>query len=85
MASGLAIALIVTLVLLGVVALSRRRLGPGRRRNVLSVALVLLGLGATFIVCFGGGFLAHRLRAEAQMQSSVSPPPAGPSAARPTA
>ena len=70
MAARLALALVITICLLVLAALGRRRLAPGREHNALSVVMVLLGFGAVFLVCFAGGFLVHKLRSGAELHGT---------------
>jgi hypothetical protein len=59
MTAAIAIAL---LVLAGAVGLARQRAPRGRRRDVLSVALVVLALSAVFVLCFSLGSFVKMLR-----------------------
>ena len=62
MATSLPFALVVLLVLAAGVGLVRQRSPRGRRRDVLSVALVVLALSAVFVLCFGLGSFVKMLR-----------------------
>jgi heme A synthase len=61
----LTLAFVAAAVLAGAVALARRSSPPGRRRDALSVALVVLALLGAFIVSFALGALLRAERAQA--------------------
>ncbi len=66
----LTIAFIAIAVLAGLTALARRSSPPGRRRDVLSVTLVVLALLGAFVLCFVLGSLVRGERSPATPHAS---------------
>jgi drug/metabolite transporter (DMT)-like permease len=59
----LTLAIAAVVVLAGAAAFARRSSPPGRRRDVLSVTLVVLALVGAFLICFVLGSLVRGERA----------------------
>ena len=66
----LTLALAAIVVLAGVAALARRSSPPGRRRDALSVTLVVLALLGAFVLCFVLGSLVRGERSPASPNAS---------------
>ena len=66
----LTIAFAAIAVLAGAAALARRSLPPGRRRDALSVTLVVLALLGAFLLCFVLGSLVRGERSPATPHAS---------------
>jgi hypothetical protein len=72
---SLTLAFIAVAVLAGMTALARRASPPGRRKDVLSVLLVVLALIAAFLLCFAAGSLVRGERARTVSQAGIRPLP----------
>jgi hypothetical protein len=72
---NLTLAFGIVLCLVAVAAIARSLSPPGRRRNTFSVILVVLGLVATFMFCFGLGSFVRKGRAETKVSATMPAPP----------
>ena len=70
---SLTLAFIAVSVLAGMTALARRASPPGRRRDALSVLLVVLALVAAFLLCFAAGSLVRGERARTVSHAASHP------------
>jgi len=78
--AALSMLLLGLLGLVAAAAVARRRLAAGRRRDALSIALVVLGLVTAFVLFFAAGTLVRKGR-----QSVAALEWRGPDAAAPAA
>jgi heme A synthase len=70
---SLTLAFIFVAILAGLTALARRASPPGRRKDTLSVLLVVLALLAAFLLCFAAGSLVRGERAGTVSQAGIPP------------
>ena len=78
MTGNLTIAFAIVLFIAVAAALARHLSPPGVRRNVFSVILVVAGLIATFVFCFGLGSVVRRPEPPKVSATMPSPTRAGP-------
>jgi Na+/H+ antiporter NhaC len=72
MRGNISFALAAVIVLLAAAFVGRRFAGSDWQRNALSVAMVVLGLLAAFLVFFGAGLYAHRTEAQGKQQADAA-------------
>lgn len=77
---ALTLAFGVVAVLAGATGLARRSSPPGKRRDALSVVLVVLALLAAFLLCFALGSLVRNEREQARPHASDAQGGVGPQA-----
>jgi hypothetical protein len=76
---NLTIAFAIVLFVAAAAAVGRQLSPPGVRRNVFSVILVVFGLIATFMFCFGLGSFVRRPDAPPKVSTvNLAPTPASP-------
>jgi hypothetical protein len=72
---NLTLAFGIVLCLVAIAGLLRGLSPPGPRRNTFSVILVVLGLIAMFLFCFGLGAFVRKEKAEAKVSATMPAPP----------
>lgn len=71
----LTLAFVAVAVLAGAAALARRSSVPGKRRDALTVVLVVLALLGAFLLCFVLGLLVRGERARTSPHAGCDEPP----------